>query len=96
MRPARLLRVQLHEVGPFDDAVVRLTPPEPADLADAPTETDTGSGTGIAPRPVTVLFGADGTGKTSLLSAISLTRRPQSSDPPPQGRARRGRTVTAK
>jgi hypothetical protein len=61
----RLLRVQLHNVGPFTDAVLRLTSgPEP----------DSEEAASAAPRAVTVLFGGDGTGKTSLLSALSLTR----------------------
>ena len=58
----RLASVRLRNVGPFDDTTVRF-------VAD-PTDDDDAK----APRPMTVLFGGDGTGKTSLLAAIGLTR----------------------
>ncbi|MBX3259890.1 MAG: hypothetical protein KF782_09370 [Labilithrix sp.] len=86
----RLLRVSLRNVGPFDDAVLRLAPPEPAggavalsahgDESSGPDDETSAHGDelapvyAVAPRPVTVLFGGDGTGKTSLLSALALTR----------------------
>jgi hypothetical protein len=76
----KLLSVQLHNVGPFDDAVLRFTTDgalalESSIAASATVEAD-GDGTGLplTPRPVTVLFGGDGTGKTSLLSTLALTR----------------------
>lgn len=83
----RLLRVSLHDVGPFDDAVLRLTPPEAAEEGAA-TDAEEGAAPvyAAAPRPVTVLFGGDGTGKTSLLSALALTRPGHALPPlPPSG-----------
>jgi len=85
----RLLRVTLHNVGPFGDAVLRLAD-EVVD-EDLVAEDDGGGGgdlttteesaeseappvAGVTPRSVTVLFGADGTGKTSFLSALAVTR----------------------
>ena len=56
----RLLRVQLHHIGPFEDTTLDLTSPEPSETPN--------------PRAATVLFGADGTGKTSLLAALAVTR----------------------
>ncbi len=86
----RLLRVVLHHIGPFQDAVLSLASPETDvdvrtpeidDAVERPeletelaTETSKPAPTLRTPRPVTVLFGADGTGKTSLLAALSLTR----------------------
>jgi hypothetical protein len=94
----RLVSLQLHNVGPFDDAVLRLTtdgsagldstpvaaPTEPAEAASTPDATE--EVYPLAPRPVTVLFGSDGTGKTSLLSALALTR-PGHALPPVPGPA---------
>lgn len=90
----RLLRVSLHNVGPFDDAVLRLTPPEAADAAPAHPAEEEESATVYAtsPRPVTVVFGGDGTGKTSLLSALALTRPGHALPPlPPSGAVREPR-----
>ncbi|MBX3202286.1 MAG: hypothetical protein KF850_32315 [Labilithrix sp.] len=85
----RLLRVSLRNVGPFDDAVLRLTPPDSGagaldlsagDESAAPVDAPSAHGDELThvyaalPRPVTLLFGGDGTGKTSLLSALALTR----------------------
>lgn len=75
----RLLRVRLRNVGPFED--VALT------LGDEVTDDD--GITTATTRPLTVLFGGDGTGKTSLLSALALTR-PGYALPPLPG-AREGR-----
>ena len=89
----RLLRVLLHHVGPFDDAVLRLTPPE---VGPAHPEGDEESSPAYAapPRPVTVLFGGDGTGKTSLLSALALTRPGHALPPLPQaGGSREARSA---
>lgn len=58
----RLAAVRLHNVGPFADTSLGLL--EPRDDDDAP----------VVPRPVTVVFGGGGTGKTTLLSAIATTR----------------------
>ncbi len=87
----RLLRVQLHNVGPFDDAVLRLSPgtDEEEEVEAASFASDEQgssprlgeliyatiqSATPTPPRPVTILFGGDGTGKSSLVSALSVTR----------------------
>jgi hypothetical protein len=73
----RLLRIELHRIGPFDSAVLRLGPEPVSDAPMSDPGGDVPEGSGPAygpPRPVTVLFGADGTGKTSLLSAVGLTR----------------------
>lgn len=59
----RLAAVRLHNVGPFADTTLGLLEAT-ADEEEAP----------LAPRPVTVVFGADGTGKTTLLAAIATTR----------------------
>ncbi|HVH41993.1 MAG TPA: hypothetical protein VM925_06605 [Labilithrix sp.] len=69
----RLVRVSLHNVGPFDDAVLRFGSSEPVDDSE-PEEGASAEISPTAPRAVTVLFGADGTGKTSFVSALSLTR----------------------
>jgi hypothetical protein len=89
----QLLRVLLHDVGPFDDAVLRLTAEGPADLAEVePGAEREASAPPGPPRPVTVLFGADGTGKTSLLSALALTR-PGHALPPLPGSLREARVA---
>jgi hypothetical protein len=67
----RLLRVELHRVGPFDHAMLRLADEE---LEPPPSTESTEAPVPVKPRPTTLLFGGDGTGKTSLLSALSLTR----------------------
>jgi hypothetical protein len=87
----RLLRLQVHNVGPFDDAVLRLATAEPAvddSTDDAPSPDDAVREILPAtPRAMTVLFGADGTGKTSLLSALAQTRPGHALPPlPPAGR----------
>jgi hypothetical protein len=69
----RLASVRLLRVGPFEDTTLR--------FADAEAEAE-------APRPFTVVFGGDGTGKTSLLAAIALTRPGYSLPPVPHGRER--------
>ncbi len=87
----RLLRLHVHNVGPFDDAVLRLATPEPdiddtTDGAPSPDEPATEL-LAANPRAVTVLFGADGTGKTSLLAALAQTRPGNALPPlPPAGR----------
>ncbi len=93
----RLLRVSLHDVGPFDDAVLKLTPPElaPEHPADAGENEDESSVSvyAAAPRPLTVVFGGDGTGKTSLLSALALTRPGHALPPLPPAGVREGRAT---
>lgn len=69
----RLASVRLRNVGPFDDTTVRFA----SDEAGEDTQ---------PPRPVTVLFGGDGTGKTSLLAAIGLTRPGYALPPLPSSR----------
>jgi hypothetical protein len=73
----RLVSIRLKNVGPFDDTTLRLVDAAVPDADDVP-ET-------IAPRPVTVLFGGDGTGKTTLLSALALTRPGYALPPLPHG-----------
>ncbi|MDF2693574.1 MAG: hypothetical protein K0S65_1957, partial [Labilithrix sp.] len=76
-RRMRLLRVSIHDVGPFQNTVLQLAPPEPAEASstdEGESSTEIAPLFATAPRPVTVLFGGDGTGKTSLLSALALTR----------------------
>lgn len=69
----RLLSLRLSNVGPFADTTVRL-----ADgTDDEPAK----------PRPVTVLFGADGIGKTTLLASLAVTRPGYAIPPPPAFRA---------
>lgn len=58
----RLASVRLRNVGPFADTSLGFT--QAREEEDAP----------LAPRPATVVFGADGTGKTTLLSALATTR----------------------
>jgi hypothetical protein len=74
----RLVSVRLKNVGPFADTTLRFAPlPRDGEEGDeAP-----------APRPVTVVFGGDGTGKTSLLGALALTRPGYTLPPLPTGMA---------
>ena len=70
----RIVSVRLRNVGIFEDTTVRL-----ADGAAAAPQTpgegeDDHASEVIVPRPVTVLFGADGIGKTTLLTALAVTR----------------------
>lgn len=71
----RIVSVRLRNVGVFEDTTVRL-----ADGAAAALTSSEGEGEGdhasevTVPRPVTVLFGADGIGKTTLLTALAVTR----------------------
>lgn len=71
----RLASVRLRNVGPFEDTVVRFA-------------SESGGDDAVPPRPVTVLFGGDGTGKTSLLAAIGLTRPGYALPPLPSSRDR--------
>ena len=79
----RLLRVRLRHIGPFDDTALRFTPAEPIvsnDVGDEGVEDDITALESIdnvasaKPRPLTVLFGGDGTGKTTILNALAVTR----------------------
>src|SRR5687768_13810585 len=72
----RLQSLRLRNVGPFEDTTVRF-------VADSGGDDDP-----QPPRPVTVLFGGDGTGKTSLLAAIGLTRPGYALPPLPSSRER--------
>ncbi|MDB4945674.1 MAG: hypothetical protein JWP97_5208 [Labilithrix sp.] len=95
----RLVRVRLRNVGVFGDTTVRLTKEGPSDGVleaneggDAPPgdiaeDLELSSG---EPRPVTVLFGADGVGKTTLLTALAGTRPGYALPPAPQPRASDG------
>ncbi len=75
----RLLSVRLSNVGPFGDVTLRFeTQPDPK--SDEPAL--------VTSRPVTVVFGGDGTGKTSFLAALALTRPGYALPPLPSGRPR--------
>jgi hypothetical protein len=69
----RLVSLRLRNVGVFDDTTVALV--------------DEIGGEAQPPRPVTVLFGADGIGKTTLLGALSATRPGYALPPTPHARA---------
>jgi hypothetical protein len=86
----RLVSVRLRNVGVFEDTTVSL-----ADGATARGEARTGAADAavedeapevLAPRPVTVLFGADGIGKTTLLTALAVTRPGYALPPSPYPR----------
>lgn len=77
----RLASVRLHNVGVFEDTTVHL-----ADGAPPVGEGDEAVATRTA-RPVTVLFGADGIGKTTLLAALAVTRPGHALPPTPFPRA---------
>ncbi|MDB5218165.1 MAG: hypothetical protein JWO86_6092 [Myxococcaceae bacterium] len=86
----RLVSVRLRNVGVFEDTTVSL-----ADGATARAEARTGADDAavedeapevLAPRPVTVLFGADGIGKTTLLTALAVTRPGYALPPSPYPR----------
>jgi hypothetical protein len=68
----RLASVRLRKVGPFDDVVIRFGPEGDDEVTVA--------------RPVTVLFGGDGTGKTSIAASLALTRPGHALPPLPPGR----------
>ncbi|MBX3187918.1 MAG: hypothetical protein KF819_12925 [Labilithrix sp.] len=80
----RLASVRLRNVGPFEDTTLRLTEPTKAAAQpaseDEPLEAE-------APRPLTVLFGADGIGKTTLLASLAVTRPGHAVPPVPMPRA---------
>lgn len=82
----KLVSVRLRNVGVFEDTTVRL-----ADGARAPGQREPEDAEDAeevrAPRPVTVLFGADGIGKTTLLTALSVTRPGHALPPSPYPRA---------
>jgi hypothetical protein len=69
----RLVSLCLRNVGAFDDTTIVL-----ADEVGGETQ---------RPRPVTVLFGGGGIGKTTLLAALSATRPGHSLPPLPYPRA---------
>jgi hypothetical protein len=75
----RLVSVRLRGVGVFEDIMIR--------LADGGDRADDDAHEIVAPRPVTVLFGADGIGKTTLLTALSVTRPGHALPPSPYPRA---------
>lgn len=84
----RLASIRLRNVGVFEDTTVRLTvgpAPDVAAIGGVVAGGGSGSETSdeeesleiaepFMPRAVTVLFGADGVGKTTLLGALSVTR----------------------
>lgn len=70
--------MRLSHVGPFADTTIRL-----GDGVDDEQAT---------PRPVTVLFGADGIGKTTLLASLAVTRPGYAIPPPPAFRGAASKT----
>lgn len=76
----RLASVRLHNIGVFEDTTVHLADGGPPD-GDAEDATETRT-----PRPVTVLFGGDGIGKTTLLTALAVTRPGYALPPAPYPR----------
>lgn len=79
----RLASVRLRHVGVFDDLRLRFTGETPATRAieaggsGAPLGGSDGEESvseTLVVRPVTVLFGADGIGKTTILAALAATR----------------------
>jgi hypothetical protein len=76
----RLASVRLHHVGVFEDTTVHLADGAAPDDASAADEDATDTRT---PRPVTVLYGADGIGKTTFLTALAVTRPGYSLPPAP-------------
>lgn len=91
----RLLRVSLHKIGPFDDAVLRLATTDGPNTPGSPSDPDDDESPHLAPspRPATLLFGGHGTGKTALLSAVSVTRPGHSMPPLPSSPSRDVRTA---
>ena len=77
----RLVSVRLRNVGVFEDTVVHL-----ADTSESADEDGEGFVALRAPRPVTVLFGADGIGKTTILTTLASTRPGYSLPPSPYPR----------
>lgn len=93
----RLLRIRLRNVGPFEDTLLSFAPAEPmgeevapAAQQDSAEVIEIESVASVAPRPLTVLFGGDGTGKTTILSALSLTRPGHALPPLPASVGRSG------
>jgi hypothetical protein len=86
----RLVSVRLRNVGVFEDTTIRLANGPATAAAD---EGDDGAAEPSAPRPVTVLFGADGIGKTTVLAALALTRPGYALPPVPYPRLSAVRTA---
>ena len=90
----RLVSVRLRNVGVFQDTTIQLangaTPSPPAPAASptpsVPDGEDDLPREVLAPRPVTVLFGGDGIGKTTLLTALAVTRPGYALPPAPYPR----------
>jgi hypothetical protein len=83
----RLVSVRLRNVGVFEDTTVRLAEGPPA-IGPVGAEVDDDPTSEVpVPRPVTVLFGADGIGKTTLLTALAVTRPGYALPPTPYPRA---------
>lgn len=91
----RLLGLRLKNVGPFEDTFVRFaegagghatttgTIGEPSAGTDDEGADDGGVCETPAARPLTVLFGGGGIGKTTLLAALAVTRPGYAIPPPP-------------
>lgn len=72
----RLVSIRLRNVGVFEDTTVHLADGgvSPGRALPDPDVGDDEAAAVPTPRPVTVLFGADGIGKTTLLTALAVTR----------------------
>lgn len=81
----RLVSLRLENVGPFESTTIRFGDVEGA--GDEATETF------ATPRPVTILFGADGIGKTTLLASLAVTRPGYAIPPPPTPAVRAARAA---
>ena len=68
----RLVSLRLRNVGVFEDTTIRLS--HPHGHPHAITAGDDEAGDTRTARPVMVLFGADGIGKTTALAALAVTR----------------------
>jgi hypothetical protein len=73
----RLASVRLVNLGPFSDTALRFAPEGGSGMHEGGDEPNT--------RATTIVFGGDGTGKTSLLSALALTRPGYALPPMPTG-----------
>lgn len=81
----RLVSLRLENIGPFEGTTIRFGDADP-DAVDA-------GETAPAPRPVTILFGADGIGKTTLLASLAVTRPGYAIPPPPTPAVRAARAA---
>lgn len=86
-----LVRATLRGIGPLDDLTLQLgSDPAPAsERAPASGSPAEDAPLAPAPRATTLLFGADGTGKTTILTALASTRPGNALPPLPSPGANR-------